>query len=385
MDTPTKQYFAFISYNHKDVKCAKWLQRKLEWYRLPSKIQTSPLESRYIRPIFRDRDTLTSGVLSEEIQKNLDRSRFLVVICSPNSARSEWVGEEVKYFIEKGRLEDIIPFIIDGQPGNYQDIDIVQPLSRECFPLPLRQWNQQHPDKSLLGIAVTDDGKTSRQKAFIRLVSYMLNIEFDALWQRHKRLIRRLSIAVTSILVLALLAIYWFMIPVRLTVTLQSDASQLPDMEHGILQVNQSEYSFDHPDTTLTVAAIPGSYRLHAIPIRVQADRFYYGFDQSLLVKIPTRQHLTLHLRRDSTFAVFAGFVYDGDQQPAREHPVVGALVSVGDRSATTDDVGYFHIAFPLSEQSATKSIQISHADYQPFFRKDEVPLASLLYLLHRQ
>lgn len=383
MVTPTKHFFAFISYNHKDVKWAKWLQRKLEWYRLPSKIQTSSQESRFIRPVFRDRDTLTSGVLSEEIRKNLDKSRFLVVICSPNSARSEWVGEEVNYFIEKGRLEDIIPFIIDGLPGNYKDIDIEQPLSQECFPLPLRQWNQQHPEKSLLGIAVTDDGKTSRQKAFIRLVSYMLRIEFDALWQRHKRLIRRLSIAIASILVLALLAIYWFMIPVRLTVTLQSDACQLPDMEHGILQINQSEYSFDQPDTTLTVAAIPGSYRLRTIPIRVQADRFYCGIDQSLLVKIPTRQHLTLHLQRDSTFAVFAGFVYDGDQSPAREHPVEGARVSVGEQSATTDGSGYFRITFPLSEQSATKPIRISHLHYQPFYRKDEIPTENLLYLLH--
>ena len=30
------RYYAFISYNHKDEREAKWLQRQLEHYRLPS-------------------------------------------------------------------------------------------------------------------------------------------------------------------------------------------------------------------------------------------------------------------------------------------------------------------------------------------------------------
>ena len=37
METPSN--FVFISYSHKDVKWAKWLQRKLEWYRLPTEAQ----------------------------------------------------------------------------------------------------------------------------------------------------------------------------------------------------------------------------------------------------------------------------------------------------------------------------------------------------------
>ena len=30
------RYYAFISYNHRDEREAKWLQRQLEHYRLPS-------------------------------------------------------------------------------------------------------------------------------------------------------------------------------------------------------------------------------------------------------------------------------------------------------------------------------------------------------------
>ena len=37
-DMQKKRNFAFISYNHKDVKWAKWLRKRLEWYRMPSEI-----------------------------------------------------------------------------------------------------------------------------------------------------------------------------------------------------------------------------------------------------------------------------------------------------------------------------------------------------------
>ena len=35
MDTQQYTYYAFISYQRKDEKWAKWLQRKLENYKLP--------------------------------------------------------------------------------------------------------------------------------------------------------------------------------------------------------------------------------------------------------------------------------------------------------------------------------------------------------------
>ena len=71
----------FISYNHKDVKWAQWLQKKLEWYRLPTEIHNEFSDSRYIRPVFRDRDTLTSGVLNDELRNHLEASQYLVVLC----------------------------------------------------------------------------------------------------------------------------------------------------------------------------------------------------------------------------------------------------------------------------------------------------------------
>lgn len=62
--------FAFISYNHEDKRWAKWLQHKLEYYKLPSSIRKiRPELPDKIRPVFRDTSDLSGGILNEIIKK----------------------------------------------------------------------------------------------------------------------------------------------------------------------------------------------------------------------------------------------------------------------------------------------------------------------------
>jgi len=372
MDNNAPRNYVFISYNHKDLKWAKWLQRKLEWYRLPSEAHNELSSSRFIRPVFRDRDTLTSGVLNDSLREHLEASRYLVVICSPNSAKSEWVSDEIQAFINMGRLEQIVPFIVDGD-------------SPDCFPRALRQWNEEHRDRNLLGIAVKDDGKTNRQKAFIRLVSHILGLQFDALWKRHRRLILRLSVVFTVIAIALAALSYWFMVPVNLQINIQAEPCNLPEMEAGVLTVNGSEYSFQRPDTTLSVGNLPGYFRLHKVPISFYADRFYINESIEVPITAGTRQVLTLQAQRDSSFAIFAGRVYDGSTDDFMAHPIDGAKVTIDGRCAVTGNDGTFRIVFPLAEQSETKSISIIKDGYQPFRRQDECPAEGLMFLLRQQ
>ena len=382
-NTAALHNFVFISYNHRDVKWAQWLQKKLEWYRLPTDTHNELSDSRYIRPVFRDRDTLTSGVLNDELRNHLEASKYLVVLCSPNSAQSKWVSDEIKAFIETGRLDKIVPFIIDGNPQDYSHSDITHPLMGECFPLALRQWNTEHPDKHLLGIAVPDNGKTDRQKAFIRLVAHLLGIEFDTLWQRHKRYIRRMITSLAVLVVTALALVYWFMIPVKVSVTIQDEQSRLPGMEHGILIVDGSEYSLSQPDTTIETRAFPGYYRLRNILISFHADRFYIDMEDLLKIGVGISQHITLQLHRDSTFAVFAGTVYDGGFEDYDSHPVEGAKILVGRYGTISDANGQFRIDIPLEEQEEVKHVIIKKQGYKFYQREDESPNKELRYLLH--
>ena len=72
------EYFAFISYKHEDMRWAKWLQNRLETYRLPSVIRKEvPHLPKHIRPIFRDQTDIGTGPLLENLRKELDDSRFL--------------------------------------------------------------------------------------------------------------------------------------------------------------------------------------------------------------------------------------------------------------------------------------------------------------------
>ena len=87
------KYYAFISYNSKDTEWGKKVQKKLEHYRMPATLcRERGWERKPINPIFFAPTDIQPGGLTEELQERLKGSRNLIVICSPNSAKSEWVG-----------------------------------------------------------------------------------------------------------------------------------------------------------------------------------------------------------------------------------------------------------------------------------------------------
>lgn len=192
------EYFAFISYKSQDKKWAKWLQRKLESYSLPTALRKEkPTLPDKIRPVFRDVTDLSGGKLEKEIEKNLNKSKYLIVICSPRSAQSPWVSKEVQHFINQGREGCIIPFIIGGTPYAANP-------ENECFPEGLRQLTGEN---EILGINIKEMG---REAAVIKVIARMFDLRFGALWQRYeraKRKKRRILGIVVAFIVLFLAAI----------------------------------------------------------------------------------------------------------------------------------------------------------------------------------
>lgn len=173
-----KEYYAFISYKREDQKWAEWLQKKLEHYRFPANLNGRTDLPKTIHPTFRDVSELASGVLADEIDKALRNSEWLIVICSPRSAKSPWVCKEAQTFIDLGRANHIIPFIIEGKPFSKDE-------TTECFPKALLELTG---DKELLAININEMG---RDAAAIKVVAHMFNLKFDILWQRHERELRR--------------------------------------------------------------------------------------------------------------------------------------------------------------------------------------------------
>ena len=169
-----KKYYAFISYKREDERWAKWLQHKLEHYKLPSNLNGRTDLPREIRPVFRDTSELNPGNLPQQIHDALIASRHLIVICSPHSAQSEWVNKEVETFIAMGKQDCIIPFIIEGRP-------YAEDSAEECFPPAIRNLPKE---QELLGANITEMG---RDAAAVKTVAQMFGVRFDTLWKRYER------------------------------------------------------------------------------------------------------------------------------------------------------------------------------------------------------
>ena len=169
-----KDYFAFISYKREDEKWAKWLQDKLEHYKFPTNLNGRTDLPKTIRPTFRDVTDLKPGLLAEEINNALHNSEWLIVVCSPRSAKSPWVCKEAQTFIDLNRADHIIPFVIEGNPFSND-------IATECYPEALLNLTGS---KELLAANINEMG---RDAAAIKVVARMFNLRFDSLWQRHER------------------------------------------------------------------------------------------------------------------------------------------------------------------------------------------------------
>ena len=130
----TYPYFAFISYKREDKKWAKWLQRNLQSYRLPTRIcrQNRELPKR-LSPVFLDVENLTSGRLGEPLRSETQASKFLIVICSRHAHdHSTYLDQEIRFFLETHQATHVIPFIVDDSPTPEKDWEAkLKPSSRE--------------------------------------------------------------------------------------------------------------------------------------------------------------------------------------------------------------------------------------------------------------
>ncbi|MEH2482407.1 hypothetical protein V1282_005764 [Nitrobacteraceae bacterium AZCC 2146] len=185
-----RRYWAFISYSHHDASWGRWLHTALESYRIPSGLVgrnsgefTIP---RRLFPIYRDRKELPSaGSLNSKIRDALNVSSALVVICSPYSALSLWVNEEIRIFKSLGKANRIFPVIVDGEPNAFDHPELSLP---ECFAPALRY--EINPDGSVSDrrndpiAADARPGKDGRSNALLKVIAGILQVGFNDLARR---------------------------------------------------------------------------------------------------------------------------------------------------------------------------------------------------------
>lgn len=346
------KYLAFISYNSKDYKWGKKLQNKLEHYKLPSTLcHEHGLEKYPVKPVFFAPTDIQPGDLTEELKKRLQNSKHLIVICSPSSAKSKWVSQEIEYFYKLGRSKNIHLFIISGTPDyNSKTNNCFNPILQELG-LP-----------EILGANINEKISfwpwINKERAYIQLISKLLNLEFDTLWNRHKR---NLRIKITSI-ILSIFTLISVGIGIRL-ISLPTDInisfkevdknSHLPNIDKAtIVLFLDNEVKYD------TI----NSFAEKAIFKNIPQE----NIGKNKRVLISSNQYITidtsLTIDKNINIQVKRKEEYYGSIRFKFWHPhktISNRRVLIGDIETTCDSAGFVSLDIPIDKQRISYPIKL--------------------------
>lgn len=357
------KYYAFISYKSEDVKWAKWLQKKIERYSLPVALQKKNKVPKKLSPIFRDGTDILPKELKKEIREKLEQSRYLIVLCSPRSTSSEYIGEEIDFFCRLGRRDKVIAVIIEGKPYSNDP-------KTECYHPKLRYWfpKKKKDDKQLLGADIHARGPESnrfkRERAFIQVVATILQMPIDVLWKiRRRYLIFKFGgLFLSFVFVILVISFVWYIgqpfnIDLKM-VELSPQNKKLPfEKGRAVLMVEgdticqRTLYSNNESNSFKN---IPGQFKNKEGRLSINI----FGYNPiDTVIKINTRH--TIYINRDSTYAIYSGHI--SNEEGINEE---GVKVTIEDKSTISDAEGFFCVTFPVSKQTISKKIILSKHGY---------------------
>lgn len=347
------KYFAFISYNQRDVVWGKRLQRKLERYKMPTTLCREKGWARTpIKPVFFAVTDIQPNDLTDELKARLEASRHLIVICSPNSARSEWVGKEIAYFHSLGREKNIHFFIVEGTPNSGDP-------ETECFNPILKELGMGER----LGANINERNYAwrymNRQRAYVQLITKLLGIEFDAVWKRHRRLLIK-QWAIAAVLAAAVVcAVAWAWSahrPITVSVALEESTPR----NDNLPQLSDAEVTLVLKDDVrrTRIHSIDEVARFTNIPKHLlgsDAELRFVDFPDtpescnydSVKKKMRLAESMVLHVCRDTVkYGRLRLCVVDCCLDPLPNYEL-----SIAGLSLTTDDEGNIDTLIPFENQ----------------------------------
>ena len=345
------KYFAFISYSSKDIGWGKRVQKKLEGYKMPATLCSKHgWKRKPIKPVFFAPTDIQPGGLSEELKERLRASKNLIVICSPNSAKSDWVGKEIEFFHQLGRTKQIHFFIVDGEPHSGNP-------DTECFHSVVQSLGLPE----ILGANINEKiyrwPWLNKERAYVQLITKLLGVEFDAIWQRHKRQVvqRLVAWCLGALVVLsALLGVWLSGRPVDVELRLHEISeqnTQLPPLHDAIvtLTLDNEEKS----DTLLSLTDgllfrnIPHRYLNEKVRVRVSCPD-YFPVDTILQLS----ENLTIDIARNPQVYGSVRFkLWNGEKS------LPNASLSIDGHPVKTDKEGVAILTIPLAEQKTVYQV----------------------------
>lgn len=207
-----EHYNAFISYKHAELdnKVAEHVQKKLEHFHIPAKIQKQTGKKK-IERVFRDKDELPiTSDLTETISHALENADYLIVICSTNTKKSMWVKREIEFFLKTHDRSHILTVLCDGEPYDV----IPEELTTQEKTVLDEDGNEVKITTSMepLSCDYREGFRKGDKEELPRLASALIGCSYDELMNRRRQYRTRQMILIFSLVIVALIALgsYFF-------------------------------------------------------------------------------------------------------------------------------------------------------------------------------
>lgn len=252
---------------------------------------------------------------------------------------------------------------MDGSPNS---IDV----ERECYNPIIKELGINE----ILGANINEKISVfpwiNKERAYVQLITKLLDVEFDSIWKRHKRQLKNLY----SLCCLCVLSILCTLLLVRY-ISLPVDVN---------LRVNEiTPYIKSLPNTKKTIVNL-------YLGEDVKSDTIYSFFNSAIFKNVPHRflgekvrvsiyradyysVDTILVLRRDLNVGLSRNEAYYGSIRFKLYHPdklISNCKIKIGDVETISDINGYVSVDIPLKEQ-------------QPFYKvESELTLAdTIIYM----
>lgn len=344
------KYFAFLSFQSGDAKEALQMQRALETYRLPYAVSRKHRLPRRLGQCF---CYLTDISLREELMHELEarlaESKYLIVLCSPRSAKSTFVNGGIERFISLGRRDRIIPLIVEGIPYSGDP-------ETECYPEALRRHfpksSNPFEDHQILGVNLHEEGvsvRRARQRAVVMVMARMLGLNFEDLWQRELQR-RRQHAAMWLTLVICFLAAIGLTWQLSRSFDMQVSVTESTPVNPHLPQMDSVAICLDATGFLRTEMLYDGQGVVRHLPASVRGKQVHLSahcpcyLPLDTFVTIGSELHLSL-VRQPRVYGHLSAIAWHNDA------PLPNVSLVVANHQVVTDATGRFILDLPIEEQ----------------------------------
>lgn len=195
---------AYICYSRKDARFAAALEEALQGYKPPADVAPG----QYCIAVYRDEQDEVGAEYQQSLEERLKSAQKLIVVCSPNACKNDYVDLEIEQFCRLHGPENIIPVILAGTPNNEAQAG---QEGQACFPPALMRTQEKpaainymgfHPGKDKI-----DEGPFS--SSWNTLISKLYGVQPAHVEQDPAKIIssqRRVTAVVVAIILLIVAA-----------------------------------------------------------------------------------------------------------------------------------------------------------------------------------